>query len=188
MLLLMCKILKYHYVQSNFFLHFNSVFYLLLISVLCRKKIMFVIVSQCLCTYLLFTCPDKFFRGFNNSVHVTKAQIHAWLEQIQKFKDLILFLKTSENELNYTTKQIDNEIAFNEQTKTDLLFQIIKCFYLGYPLFLQMHSFGCLTIKWLSVNGRNIFFLEALCVKITTTNHRKSFTLYIIIQIAKYVV
>lgn len=56
----------------------------------------------------------NFFRGFNNSVHVTKAQIHAWLEQIQKFKDLILFLKTSENELNYTTKQIDNEIAFNE--------------------------------------------------------------------------
>lgn len=48
------------------------------------------------------------------SVHVTKAQIHAWLEQIEKFKDLILFLKTSENELNYTTKQIDNEIAFNE--------------------------------------------------------------------------
>lgn len=89
-------------------------FYLLLISVLCRKKIMFVIVSQSLCTYLLFTCPDKFFRGFNNSVHVTKAQIHAWLEQIQKFKDLILFFKTSENELNYTTKQIDNEIAFNE--------------------------------------------------------------------------
>lgn len=75
---------------------------------------MFVIVSQSLCTYLLFTCPYKFFRGFNNSVHVTKAQIHAWLEQIQKFKDLILFLKTSENELNYTTKQIDNEIAFNE--------------------------------------------------------------------------
>lgn len=47
---------------------------------------------------------------------------------------------------------------------------------------------------WLSNNKMvvsewaKIFFLEALCVKITTTNHRKSFTLYIIIQIAKYVV
>lgn len=81
-------------------------------------------VALCYCfpvsvygTYLLHT-PNKFFRGFNNTVHVTKAQIHAWLEQIQKFKDLILFLKTLqftfENGLNYTTKQIDKKIAFNE--------------------------------------------------------------------------
>lgn len=52
------------------------------------------------------------------SVHVTKDQTHAWLEQIQKFKDLILFLKTLqftfENGLNYTTKQNNKEIALNE--------------------------------------------------------------------------
>lgn len=83
-------------------------------------------VALCYCfpvsvygTYLLFTHPTNFSEDLTiNTVHVTKAQIHAWLEQIQKFKDLILFLKTLqftfENGLNYTTKQIDKKIAFNE--------------------------------------------------------------------------
>lgn len=80
--------------------------------------IMLLFPSFCVRYLSVVYTPNKFFRGFNNTVHVTKAQIHAWLEQIQKFKDLILFLKTLqftfENGLNYTTKQIDKKTAFNE--------------------------------------------------------------------------